>query len=147
MNAHEFFAQAAHRELEAEAFYWKHIGLALAQRDLGASDFFYRMSDFRRLQREAIAKQTGFKDVLQFGWSKEGGRDNSGVTLEAGATTFGLNEAMDIALSTELRDLAFYQKVALTADDAQISRLAEGLATEHRRQVLAVERYMGQKPY
>lgn len=134
--------------MEAEAIYYKYIDLALVHRDLGASDFFYQMAESHRLKREAIMQQAGLKDVSQFCLVKEGGSHKSEAPppLEC-AESFGLTEAMEVAFSIELRGLAFFKRIMLTVHDETVRSLAEEFATEQRRQVLAVERYMGLQPY
>ena len=139
-------AEAAKRESDAEVFYWKYIGIALAQRDLGASDFFYRMADFRRLQVEAIAKWAGARAVSQPELSQVVS-EAFDRTLKEDAPDVGLIDSMDIALSTELRDMAFFQDMAAAAEDAQTRRFAEELADRHRGQSEDVERSKGSRPY
>ncbi len=146
MTISAFFAQAAKRESEAEHFYWKYIGVALAQRDLGASDFFYWMSDFRRLRVAAIAEWAGIKEISQFGLFKVA-REQLDATLKVDAPSVDLNEAMDIALARELSDMKFFEDGGAATDDALVRRFSEELAEDHRQQAQAVERYKGALPY
>jgi hypothetical protein len=146
MTTSALLAEAAKRESDAEVHYWKYIGIALAQRDLGACDFFYRMSDFRRLQVEAVAKWAGARAILQPELSQVVS-EAFDRTLKEDAPDVGLNEAMDIALSTELRDMAFFHGMTVAAEDESSRRFAEELADRHRRQAEDVERYKGSRPY
>lgn len=148
MDNHDYFAQAVSRELEAEAIYYRYIDLALVHRDLGASDFFYQMAESHRLKREAIMQQADIKDVSQFGLANDGGSYED-EALQSGqcAEHFGLKEAMEVAFSIELRSLALFKRIMLTADDGKVRGLAEKYITEQYKQILAVERYMGRQPY
>lgn len=146
MTNPESLAQAAQRESEAETFYWKQIGAALANRDLGTSDFFYRMSDFRRQQVETIMEWAEVSEHSTFGLSKVNGATLDDA-LNSDQPYLDLNEAMNLALSTESKDEAFFRDLACSTENPKLREAFEQLADAHQTQVQALERYKGKWPY
>ena len=143
----EFFIQAIRLEYAAERAYRLLVDLVIAQGQLDSMEFFDQMAEYSRTHREAIMRQAGIGDLSAI--ALEG--DCAGVgevpRVDPSAPPADLNAAMEFALAAERNGVAFYEAMARMADDPQLRTEAENFAAEERAHVLALERFMGLKPY
>ena len=58
-----------------------------------------------------------------------------------------LDSAMINALKAESGAVAFYEHIAQSSSEAEVRMLAGTFAVEERAHVLALERFLGRKPY
>lgn len=147
MDLRSFLAQAVQLELDAEMAYLHLVDLAAARGNQDASAFFGEMAGFSRLHRLTAMKRAGFasladvpaiKGVLQGGETPDLAAANRPLDLEA---------ANALAIAAETSGVAYYDEVARTATEPEIRALAEEFAAEERGHVLALERFLGLKPY
>lgn len=145
-----FIAQAASLELEAERTYRRLADCLLAHGKRDAGDFFLEMANFSRLHRESIVGRGGLPDgetpharaAAACATNETEVPDWSAITEEC-----DLDGAMKLALASEHRGVVFYESFARAASDPAVRSLAEDCAREERGHVLALERFMGIKPY
>jgi rubrerythrin len=149
MDIQTFLAQAVRLEQDAEAGYSTLVGLTKAKGDHEATVFFEEMVGFSRLHRETAMKRAGFQtmeDVSSYLVELPEGADEVPAPAEI-VSPLNIEGAMMIALGAEQRGVEFYESVARNTANAEIRALAEEFAAEERSHVLALERFMGQKPY
>ncbi len=153
MNLQTFLAQAVLLERESEAGYAQLVELTKAKGDADASAFFIEMVGFSRMHRETAMSRAGFAsqaDVAEW-------LNSQSATLPEGATELppaaevrsplDLDAAMSLTLAAEKCGVVYYENVAASTDDDEIRTLAHEFAAEERSHVLALERFMGLKPY
>jgi rubrerythrin len=149
MDMHAFFAKAIGLELAAERIYRKLADCIRSPERRDTAEFFLEMAEFSRRHRERIADKA----------------DSAGIRLAEGADSPSAGElgemphpaavsgncdldgAMELALAAEHRGVAFYENFARVAVDLRVRELADEFAEEERGHVLALERFMGLKPY
>ncbi len=148
MTRDDFLKQAIQLELDSEAQYRKLINIVLAQGRLDASEFFHQMAEFSREHREAMQRHAN-QDVTPVSTQQEPALPTVGEFADdvATAAPWELDEAMALALASEQHGVEFYEKMALEATDLPTRTLAEEFAAEEREHVLALERFMGIRPY
>lgn len=150
MEMQMFIAQALRLELEAERTYRRLADCLLAHGRQDAGDFFLEMADFSRLHRESISRRGGLPADAE-------PRSDTAVARAVGETEIpdwsaitaecDLDGAMKLALAAEHRGVVFYEGFALATTNQEVRALAEDCAREERGHVLALERFMGIKPY
>jgi len=145
MDSQSFLAQAVDLELEAETVYGRLVELTADQPD--ASQFFQLMAEYCRQHRESIMRQTGMREVPPHAAPTDALPRGDVPRASAATAAADLTDAMAVALAAERRAVDYYANVAAATGDAEIRRQAEEFAAEERRHVLALERYMGLKPY
>lgn len=146
MDMQAFITQAASLEQEAERTYRRLADCLLAHGKQDAGEFFLEMADFSRLHCESILGRSGLASGEIGGGARAIAEyevpDWSAITAEC-----DLDGAMKLALAAEHRGVVFYESFARATSDPQVRALAEDCAREERSHVLALERYMGIKPY
>ena len=148
MDMRSFLAHAVHLELEAEMVYLHLIDLTKERGTQAASRFFEEMANYSRLHRQTAMKRAGFATLHDVP-AIDDAYTVGGETPELGGARLPLDleAATSLALAAERRGIAVYDQVARSTDDAEIKTLATAFAAEERDHVLALERFMGLKPY
>lgn len=144
MDAREFFIQAINIERAAEFAYRVLVDIVALEGKQDAKAFFEQMVDYARLHRESIQAQSGLGEdvpVVPLPGNTEV------PTILAESIPSGLNEAMEFALITEKRGMAFYEGMARNTSDPGLRAVAEEFAAEERTHVEALERFMGLRAY
>lgn len=144
MTHEEFFKQAINIERAAEAAYRLLVDIVGTEGKRDAMEFFQQMVEYARQHREEITQKSGLGDDVPV-MPLAHGTEVPLVTTEA--IPDNLDDAMAFALRAEKSGLAFYENMANLAPDAEIRALAAEFADEERTHVLALERFMGLKPY
>jgi rubrerythrin len=151
MNLETFLAHAVKLEHEAAVTYAKSVEVATAAGNQDAAAFFGEMAGYANLHLNEVMTQAGYKDVsdipqLSYQW----GNRSAPETLDpppASGEIIDLDGAMARALDAERRAVAFYEGAAQSSAESQVRTLALEFAAEERKHVLALERFMGSKPY
>ena len=150
MNLRTFLAYAVKLELDAESVYRQSAAAMDALKNRDAAAFFREMAGYCHLHYEEAMRRAGFNDLsdlpeLSYPWPDALGPESL-RPIPAG-TILDLEGATGQALAAERCGVAFYEHLARTADDPDVRSLAEEIAAEERGHVLALERFMGWKPW
>lgn len=149
MDIHAFFAKAIGLELAAERVYRSLADCIRSPERRDTAEFFLEMAEFSRHHRKQIvlkADSAGIRlaegmDCLHAGDSGEMPH-HTDIPGDC-----DLDGAMELALAAEHRGVAFYENYARVAVDLRVRELADEFAAEERGHVLALERFLGLKPY
>lgn len=141
-----FFAHAVKLEWEAQRHYEE---LAVTMERLGCYEvavFFREMAETSAKHCEQMLTRAGFDDIdelpdIVFQWPA--GREPEAVDGDA----LDLDTAMHRSLEAERRGAAYYDGIAASATDPEVSCMAALFAAEEREHELALLRYMGEHPY
>jgi rubrerythrin len=149
VDIHAFFAKAIGLELAAERVYRELADCIRASERRDTAAFFLEMAEFSRRHRERIEHKAGHAGVrLADGMSALATAGAGEIPESVGiAGDCDLDAAMELALAAEHRGVAFYENFARVAVDLRVRELADEFAAEERGHVLALERFMGLKPY
>ncbi len=113
------------------------------------SAFFRQMADYARLHLNEALARSGFRHVSEL--PAEGYDWPDGESPEA-ASWWGVDglmdvpAAMELALESEQRGLAFYATIATTTRDPRVQAMAEEFAVEEAEHVAEIQRRMGRSP-
>ncbi len=151
MSLQSFLAHAIKLEHEAETIYRKSAEIINAIEMPDSAAFFLEMAGYAKRHLEEIMRRAGLTEMpelppLAYVWGNNPAPETITPAPTAGSC-LNLDEAMALALSAERRAEAFYAEVAATSPAAEVRALAEAFAAEEREHVLALERFMGSKPY
>ncbi len=149
MDLPTFLAHAVRLELDAEQAYLQLIELMQERGNRDATEFFREMAGYSRLHRETAMRRAGFNDLAEIpeliaAWPAS---QSESPNLKDAEGPLDLDDATYLALAAEQRGVSFYTSVAQAASDPQTRQLAEEFAAEERGHVLALERFLGLKPY
>jgi rubrerythrin len=151
MNLSAFIAHAVKLEREAAAIYRKSSEMIDPIKNRDEVAFFQEMAGYAQQHLQEVMKRAGVSE--DFLLPAEGylwGRAPSpeAITpLPTATDLLDLDGAMALALDAECRAVDFYAGVVKTATEAEVLQLAECFVAEERQHVLALERFMGLKPY
>lgn len=148
MGLRHFLLQAARLERDAELVYRRSTVLAHLQGKSDAAAFFAEMAEYSRRHLEDALTRAGVADPADLP-PPEIPAGSSPEAIDTGRldAITELDEAMALALEAERRGLAFYQAEARGSSDAGTREIAATFADEERDHVLALERFLGLKPY
>lgn len=151
MNLATFLAHAVRLESEAECIYRQSAEALDPAQYADAVAFFGEMAGYARQHLEETMSRAGMNDLTSLpaaGYVWDGAAAPESVELPStGDAVLDLDRAMSLALAAERRAAAFYAQVADAAGEPAVTALAETFAAEERAHVLALERFMGDKPY
>lgn len=151
MTLDSFLAHAIKLEYEAETVYRRSAEIIDAEQNAHAVAFFREMAGYAQLHAEDVRRRAGRAGIASlpetaFVWDK-GAAPESIAPAPVLGDIIDLDSAMKMALAAEQRSANFYASVAGSAADPEVRRLAEEFASEERAHVLAIEQFMGLKPY
>lgn len=151
MNLASFLAHAAKLEYEAERTYLKLTEMIDSLEHKDAVAFFHEMAGYAAQHCQEVMTLAGIADISelpQSGYSWPTGAPPESVSpLPVIGETIDLDRAMEMALTAERGAVQFYEQAASSSSDPEVKTLAEAFAVEERGHVLALERFMGCKPY
>lgn len=149
MNQQDFLAHAVKLESEAEAIYRRSVATVDAAGNPAAAAFLAEMAGYSAMHRDSVMRRAGWTDLAQL--PATGYRWGTAAAPETLAPLppghIELDKLMSMALDAERRAATFYAEIADTSADSEVRRLAGDFAAEERRHVLALERFLGLKPY
>lgn len=151
MDHDTFLAHAVRLEHEAHTVYCKSAEVMEASGNTDAAEFFREMAGYAQLHLQSVMKRAGFADIAEvpptvYVWDKNPAPESL-LPLPTVADIIDLESAITLGLHGERRAVAFYASVAQSAADQQTREMAEEFAAEERGHVLALERFLGVKPY
>ncbi len=151
MNLDTFLAHAVKLEHEAALIYAKSAEVVAAAENREAVAFFREMAGYADMHLSDVMARAGYKDVSElpqraYLWGNHSAPETMSPIPVPGEI-IDLDSAMTRALDAERRAVVFYEEAAQSSTDSQVRVLAQEFATEDRRHVLALERFMGLKPY
>ena len=151
MDLDTFFAHAIKLEQDAVETYEKLTSLLAEDvtRDLGA--FFQEMTHYARLHLSEVrgyANFQAFPDTSHhpYFWGNQAGPESIIIPAE-GLKALGLEQAIALAHDAESRAAAFYERAAQVTPDLRVTALACQFAAEEHGHMLALDRFLGIKPY
>jgi rubrerythrin len=148
MDVKAFYVQAVGLERETEVIYRHLAECALTFGKPDVADFFTQMADFSRKHGESIFERAEREcGVLPLAATSSGNSPEVPDIAPAAMANCELESAMESALAAENRGVEFYARYARETADSATRELALKLADEERSHVLALERFMGRKPY
>lgn len=149
MDLDTFLALATRLEREAEQIY-RTSAAALdaldAVKHREAVVFFEEMAGFAQRHRQSMEARRALRQNTPVADNTPLKETPEAPVLDAGSK-INLEDAMHIALQAEQRGVDFYAGVAAAVTDPQLAALAAEFAAEERGHVLALERFIGRKPY
>lgn len=151
MNLDTFLAHAVKLEHEATMIYAKSAELAAAADNQDGAAFFREMKQYAEMHLHDVMARAGFKDVselpqMAYEWGNSSAPESLNSTPASGEIV-SLDSAMAMALDAENRAVEFYDGAAQSSPDPKVKALGLEFAAEERGHVLALERFMGLKPY
>lgn len=151
MNLDTFLAHAVKLENEAAVTYAKSVEVVTAAQNQDAAAFFREMAGYANLHLNDVMRQAGYKDVsdlpqIVYRWGNQAAPETLSP-LPVSGEIIDLDSAMTRALDAERRAVVFYEETAQSSADPRVRALALEFAAEEREHVLALERFMGSKPY
>ncbi|MDP1524411.1 MAG: ferritin family protein [Rhodocyclaceae bacterium] len=150
MNLDTFLAHAVKLEYEATVIYAK-SAVVTAEENQDAAAFFREMAGYANMHLGDVMARAGYKDVselpqLAYQWGNHSAPETMSPIPTSG-DIIDLDSAMARALDAERRAVVFYEEAAQSSLDSKVRALALEFATEERDHVLALERFMGLRPY
>lgn len=108
------------------------------------AEFFGKMAHFSRLHLTEARSRSGFRDVPElsdeeFEWPD--GESPESTSMEGSHYLMTVEYALDLALDSERRGLAFYADVARQSTDPEVRMMAEEFAAEEAEHVAELERW------
>lgn len=151
MKFESFLAHAVRLEHESEKMYRKAVEVIDAQENPEAAAFFLEMAGYAKLHFDEVFKHAGYVELSQlpesgYQWGEDAAPESLSPFPKADEI-IDLDSAMTRALEAERRSALFYESVARSSTDPAIKALADDFSAEERSHVLALERFMGLKPY
>jgi len=151
MSLPSFLAHAVKLEYEAEKIYRETAELITRMDPSHAGEFFKEMAGYAKQHLDSIMHRAGITDITElpqvgYIWGTDPVPESI-APPPAADSGIDLDDAMALALDAERRAAAFYAEVATTSLDPIVKVLANTFAAEEREHVLALERFMGAKPY
>ncbi|HYA76473.1 MAG TPA: ferritin family protein [Burkholderiaceae bacterium] len=144
-NVERFLAHAVRLEREAARRYEE---LAAAMQTHGNRElmqFFGRMAHYSRMHLKEAVARTGFRDVPQLGQDEYEWPEGVAPETVPWAGVDALMDprvALELALDSERRGLAYYKSIALITSDAELRALASSFAAEEAQHVAALEKLL-----
>ena len=150
MDLDTFLAHAVKLEHEAVETYERFAARATDLPEDTAA-FLKEMARFARLHLEEILECAGCRHVNElpprtYLWGDWAGPEALTALLNS-EEAIDLEQAMTLAHEAERRAALFYESTAEASADPRVNALAREFAAEEQRHVLALERFMGLKPY
>ncbi len=151
MDLCTFLAHAVKLEHEAAIIYTKSAEVVSAAKNQDAAAFFCEMAGYANSHLKDVMTRAGYKDIsdlpeMSYQWGNRSAPETLSP-IPSSDDIIDLDSAMTMALDAERRAVEFYAGVAASSPDPRIRTLALEFATEERGHVLALERFMGLKPY
>jgi rubrerythrin len=151
MNLDTFLAHAVKLEHEAALIYAKSAEVVAGSENQDTVAFFREMAGFANMHLSDVMARAGYKDLselpqLSYQWGDHSAPETMSP-IPASGDIIDLDSAMTRALDAERRAVAYYEEAAQSSLDSQVRALALEFAAEERGHVLALERFMGLKPY
>lgn len=148
MVLNEFLLLAARYERDAELIYRHATVLAHAQGKSDVAAFLAEMAGYSRHHLEDALQRAGLADPADLPPpAVPAGSSPEAVDTGRLDAITELDDAMHLALEAERRGLAFYEVQKRGGSDATTRDMAATFADEERSHVLALERFLGLKPY
>ena len=126
--------------------------LSEAMKTYGNADvaaFFGKMAEFSRLHLADARKRSGFRDLPalapeDFQWPE--GESPEAASMEGSHYLMTVEYALELALDSERRGLAFYADVAATTTDPEVRMMAQEFAAEEAEHVAELESWAKRFP-
>ena len=117
--------------------------------NLDVASFFGKMAEFSRLHLADARQRSGFRDVPtlapeDFQWPE--GESPEAASMEGSHYLMTVEYALELALDSEKRGLAFYADVAATTTDPEVRMMAEEFAAEEAEHVAELESWAARFP-
>lgn len=151
MNLETFLAHAVKLEHEASVIYAKSAEVVAAPENQDAVAFFREMAGYASTHLSDVMARAGYRNAselrkISYQWGN-GSAPESLSPIPSAGDIIDLDSAVTMALDAERGAVAFYEGAAQSSLDSQVRALALEFAAEERGHVLALERFMGLKPY
>lgn len=151
MDLDNFLAHAIKLERDAVTTYEQLSSSLTEQFSRDVIVFFEEMAHYARLHLGEIRKHVGPQFVEADAAKRYIGESSTGpesiVIPEQAIDTCDLERVMSLAHEAESRAARFYAEIARIATDQKVTTLARQFAAEEQQHILALERFMGLKPY
>jgi rubrerythrin len=113
------------------------------------AEFFGKMARFSRLHLEEARKRSGFRDIPtltdeEFQWPDD--ESPEAASMEGSHYLMTVEYALELALDSERRGLAFYAGIAKDSADPEVRMMAEEFAAEEAEHVAELERWQARGP-
>ena len=117
--------------------------------NLDVASFFGKMAEFSRLHLADARKRSGFRDLPalaseDFQWPE--GESPEAASMEGSHYLMTVEYALELALDSERRGLAFYADVAATTTDPEVRMMAQEFAAEEAEHVAELESWAKRFP-
>jgi len=150
MDLDTFLAHAVKLEHEAVETYERFAARATNVPE-DTAVFLKEMAHYARLHLGEILDHAGCRHADElppraYLWGDQAGPEALTALLSSG-DAIDLDRAMTLAHEAERRAAHFYEGAAEASADPRVNALAREFAAEEHRHVLALERFMGLKPY
>jgi len=141
MDLAAFLDQATRIERRAERVYAQLAERMRAIPNIDAAAFFGEMAYYSRLHRQSIEERARSDGAV------EATPDDDAESPILAVDSPSLEQAIELALAAERKAANWYETIAEATEDSEVRTLAVEFALEERQHVLALERYLGQRPY
>lgn len=113
------------------------------------AEFFGKMAHFSRLHLEDARKRSGFRDIPvlsdeEFQWPDD--ESPEAASMEGSHYLMTVEYALELALDSEKRGLAFYADIAKNSADPEVRMMAEEFAAEEADHVAQLEKWKARHP-
>ena len=117
--------------------------------NLDVASFFGKMAEFSRLHLADARKRSGFRDLPalapeDFQWPE--GESPEAASMEGSHYLMTVEYALELALDSERRGLAFYADVAATTTDPEVRMMAQEFAAAEAEHVAELESWAKRFP-
>jgi rubrerythrin len=144
-SVEEFLAYAIKLEEEAVLRFAELADAMTSGGNGEVGGLFRRLSDYSRLHMAEAKARAGFRDVpvmlpADYRWPDFESPETAAIW--AADPMMGRREALDVALESEMRGLAFYQACLDANDDPEIKALASEFVLEEAEHVAELEKWI-----
>ena len=144
-----FLAHAVRLEAEAARRFDELADMMATHGKNDVEALFRQMADFSRLHLEEAMARAGFRyitDLPEDGYDWPDGESPEAASWWGVDAFMDTRDALELALESERRGLAFYQGIAEDTSDPRVAAMATEFAEEEEGHVVQLERRLAQHP-
>ena len=144
-----FLAHAVRLEAEAARRFDELADMMATHGKSDVEALFRQMADFSRLHLEEAMARAGFRyitDLPEDGYDWPDGESPEAASWWGVDAFMDTRDALELALESERRGLAFYQGIADATADPRVAAMATEFAEEEEGHVVQLERRLAQHP-
>ncbi|NTV09932.1 MAG: ferritin family protein [Zoogloea sp.] len=141
-SIHRFLAHAVRLEAAAAARFDELADIMQTHGNAEVETFFRQMADYSRLHLAEALKRGGFRHVSELpvdGYDWPDGEPPEAPAWWGVDALMDVPAALELALDSERRGLAFYQDVADTSADEKVKAMAAAFAAEEGEHVAEIQ--------